>query len=163
MERTVPEAVLVVEVELVGRMAGEHLVHQLQRVRFSRVEDLLVWPCQLAARWSTTVLGVAILPREPRVEIWIRIFRTADMSSAPIHPRWIPLLRDTINANMAIDKGAISYAIATLDNGSTSLPSVPAPSPRVRFVVHRGFVNERRAGEDVSWSGQSIDRVICGD
>lgn len=72
------------------------------------------------------------------------------MTTTP-HAPWVNLLRDTINRNMAKSKDSISYAIATLDEGITSKPS-QSPSPRVRFVVHRGFVNERRTNEDLNWS-----------
>ncbi|KAI5479021.1 hypothetical protein MNV49_004303 [Pseudohyphozyma bogoriensis] len=43
---------------------------------------------------------------------------------------------------MKQNKASISYALSTADmNG-----------PRVRFVVHRGFLNERRPSEPTSWS-----------
>ena len=69
------------------------------------------------------------------------------------HPRWVNLLRETVNTNMKLSKDAITYAIATLDDGVTS-PAALSPAPRVRYVVHRGFVNERRPGEDPTWSGK---------
>ena len=43
---------------------------------------------------------------------------------------------------MKENKDLISYALATIDSDSKS--------PKVRYVVHRGFVNERRKDGDGS-------------
>lgn len=47
--------------------------------------------------------------------------------------KWTSLLRDSLNNSMKENTDSISYALAT-----------HAQTPSVRFVVHRGFVNERR-------------------
>ncbi|KAM0754367.1 hypothetical protein T439DRAFT_296751 [Meredithblackwellia eburnea MCA 4105] len=62
-------------------------------------------------------------------------------------PRWVELLQKSLDTSMEKDKGTISYALAT--------PALDGP--RVRMVVHRGFLNERRPGEDPSWSGNPAD------
>ncbi|KAL8276942.1 hypothetical protein RQP46_010670 [Phenoliferia psychrophenolica] len=64
------------------------------------------------------------------------------MTSRYIAPRWVDLVQDSLNKSMAKDPGQIAYALSSSsDNG-----------PRVRMVVHRGFLNERRPNEDPSWS-----------
>lgn len=55
------------------------------------------------------------------------------MTMAPA--RWTVLLREALEQSMKESGDSISYAIA-----SNAFPSTPS----VRFVVHRGFVNERR-------------------
>ncbi|KAK4698433.1 pyridoxamine 5'-phosphate oxidase, partial [Phenoliferia sp. Uapishka_3] len=63
-------------------------------------------------------------------------------ASQYVAPRWVGLLQDSLNKSMAKDPGQIAYALSSSsDNG-----------PRVRMVVHRGFLNERRSTEDPSWS-----------
>ncbi|SCV71240.1 BQ2448_2828 [Microbotryum intermedium] len=66
------------------------------------------------------------------------------MSSSNRAPRWSTLLRDSLDRSMKGNKDSISFAFTTLDavSGESS----------TRFVVHRGFVNERRSNEDSSWS-----------
>ncbi|KWU42125.1 hypothetical protein RHOSPDRAFT_36324 [Rhodotorula sp. JG-1b] len=58
-------------------------------------------------------------------------------------PAWVDRLRELLTANMKENKDLISYALAT-----TSVNDVQ--QPRVRYVVHRGFVNERRKEDDGS-------------
>ncbi|TNY22753.1 pyridoxamine 5'-phosphate oxidase-domain-containing protein [Rhodotorula diobovata] len=68
-------------------------------------------------------------------------------STAPALPAWVDKLRSTVTANLKENKDLISYALATHD---TATPHSDAPVPRVRYVVHRGFVNERRKEGDGS-------------
>lgn len=63
-------------------------------------------------------------------------------SSRPFSPRWVSLLQDSLNTSTAKDPSQIAYALS----------SSSASGPRVRMVVHRGFVNERRPNEDPNWS-----------
>ncbi|GAA6059845.1 hypothetical protein JCM10212_003757 [Sporobolomyces blumeae] len=56
-------------------------------------------------------------------------------------PRWVDSLRSTLTKNLKENKDLISYALATVDDQHR---------PRTRFVVHRGFVNERRKDSDGS-------------
>lgn len=67
------------------------------------------------------------------------------MSSSPKAlslPRWVDTLRSTLTKNLKENKDLISYAFATIDSQSKV--------PKVRYVVHRGFVNERRKDGDGS-------------
>ncbi|BGP54297.1 hypothetical protein JCM8202_000728 [Rhodotorula sphaerocarpa] len=65
-------------------------------------------------------------------------------------PSWVDQLRSLLNKNMKENKDLISYALATSgDAGSVQ--------PRVRYVVHRGFVNERRKDGDGSQNLVSDD------
>ncbi|GAA6017928.1 hypothetical protein JCM11491_001222 [Sporobolomyces phaffii] len=57
-------------------------------------------------------------------------------------PRWVDTLRSTLTKNLKENKDLISYAFASID--------VASGSPKVRYVVHRGFVNERRKDGDGS-------------
>ncbi|GAA5873338.1 hypothetical protein JCM1840_000030 [Sporobolomyces johnsonii] len=51
-------------------------------------------------------------------------------------PRWVDTLRTTLTHNLKENKDLISYAFASTDIASNQ--------PRTRYVVHRGFANERR-------------------
>jgi len=63
------------------------------------------------------------------------------MPSASINiPAWRSRLNECISKSMKENKDSISYAFSTIENGE----------PRCRFVVHRGFVNERRKEGDPS-------------
>lgn len=66
-------------------------------------------------------------------------------------PSWCNSLREHLNNAMKDNKDSISYCLATQTSDG----------PSVRFVVHRGYVNERRASEDESWSSElsAIRRV----
>lgn len=57
-------------------------------------------------------------------------------------PRWVDTLRSTLTKNLKENKDLISYAFATIDSDPNF--------PKVRYVVHRGFVNERRKDGDGS-------------
>ncbi|GAA5936140.1 uncharacterized protein JCM15063_002720 [Sporobolomyces koalae] len=57
-------------------------------------------------------------------------------------PRWVDNVRSTLTKNLKENKDLISYALATIDSDSHF--------PKVRYVVHRGFVNERRKDDDGS-------------
>jgi len=57
-------------------------------------------------------------------------------------PRWVDTLRSTLTKNLKENKDLISYAFASIDRESNY--------PKVRYVVHRGFVNERRKDGDGS-------------
>ncbi|BGP38628.1 hypothetical protein JCM10450v2_002578 [Rhodotorula kratochvilovae] len=59
-------------------------------------------------------------------------------------PAWVDKLRSLVTANLNQNKDLISYALATHDTAAD------APLPRVRYVVHRGLVNERRHDGDGS-------------
>ena len=67
--------------------------------------------------------------------------------AAPQLPSWVDTLRSKVTDNLKENKDLISYALATHD---TATPHSDAPVPRVRYVVHRGFVNERRKDGDGS-------------
>ncbi|GAA5967316.1 hypothetical protein JCM11641_000510 [Rhodosporidiobolus odoratus] len=60
-------------------------------------------------------------------------------------PSWAERLRQLVTNNLKQNKDLVSYAFATYDN-----PAVGAPHPHVRYVVHRGFTNERRKDGDGS-------------
>lgn len=64
-------------------------------------------------------------------------------------PIWAQLLRQNLSESMKQNKDSISYPLATIDQHSSPI------SPRVRFVVHRGFANERR--QDGDGSSNPID------
>lgn len=52
---------------------------------------------------------------------------------------------------MKENKDSISYSLATLALKShPHVPSISGPLPEARFVLHRGFVNERRSPPDGS-------------
>ena len=68
-------------------------------------------------------------------------------TSRYLAPRWVELLQDSLNKSMAKDAGQIAYALSSSDN----------TGPRVRMVVHRGFLNERRPKEDPAWSENPAD------
>jgi len=57
-------------------------------------------------------------------------------------PRWVDTLRSTLTNNLKENKDLISYAFASIDHKTNY--------PKVRYVVHRGFVNERRKDKDGS-------------
>ncbi|SCZ98270.1 BZ3500_MvSof-1268-A1-R1_Chr3-2g06262 [Microbotryum saponariae] len=59
-------------------------------------------------------------------------------------PRWSTLLRESLDRSMKENKDSISFALTTCEGESGESST--------RFVVHRGFVNERRSNEDSSWS-----------
>ncbi|GJN87416.1 hypothetical protein Rhopal_000365-T1 [Rhodotorula paludigena] len=59
-------------------------------------------------------------------------------------PRWVDVLRDLVTRNLKENKDLISYAFATHEGQAQNV------QPRVRYVVHRGFVNERRKDGDGS-------------
>ncbi|GAA5855535.1 hypothetical protein JCM8547_007878 [Rhodosporidiobolus lusitaniae] len=61
-------------------------------------------------------------------------------------PAWSSRLRDLVTANLKENKDLVSYAFSTYDKS----PSGEAVQPRVRYVVHRGLVNERRKEGDGS-------------
>ncbi|GAA5976157.1 hypothetical protein JCM10908_005401 [Rhodotorula pacifica] len=63
--------------------------------------------------------------------------------SAKALPAWVDKVRDLLTKNMKENKDLISYALATAG-------AQDALQPRVRYVVHRGFVNERRKEGDGS-------------
>ncbi|GAA5824749.1 hypothetical protein JCM3770_007143 [Rhodotorula araucariae] len=73
------------------------------------------------------------------------------MASPPHNPRplpaWVDRLRSLVTANLAENKDLISYAFATTD---ATTPTGQRACPRVRYVVHRGFANERRHRADGS-------------
>lgn len=56
-------------------------------------------------------------------------------------PQWKGMLNKTIAESMKQDKDSISYPFSTIG---------PDGGPKVRFILHRGFVNERRKEEDPS-------------
>ncbi|KAK9900658.1 hypothetical protein P389DRAFT_166115 [Cystobasidium minutum MCA 4210] len=56
-------------------------------------------------------------------------------------PEWKSKLQTAITENMKKDKDSISYPLSTIG---------PDGKPKTRFVLHRGFVNERRKEEDPS-------------
>jgi len=56
-------------------------------------------------------------------------------------PEWKSKLNNAISENMKKDKDSISYPLSTIG---------PDGGPKTRFVLHRGFVNERRKEEDPS-------------
>ncbi|GAA5836079.1 hypothetical protein JCM9279_002187 [Rhodotorula babjevae] len=68
------------------------------------------------------------------------------LDASPL-PSWVDNLRSKVTDNLKENKDLISYALATHD---TATPHSGAPVPRVRYVVHRGFVNERRKDGDGS-------------
>ncbi|GAA5948803.1 hypothetical protein JCM21900_005305 [Sporobolomyces salmonicolor] len=57
-------------------------------------------------------------------------------------PRWVDTLRTTLTHNLKENKDLVSYALASSD--------VASNQPRTRYVVHRGFANERRNAGDGS-------------
>ncbi|BGP23464.1 hypothetical protein JCM10295v2_002360 [Rhodotorula toruloides] len=57
-------------------------------------------------------------------------------------PQWVSELRGLVTRNLKENKDLVSYALASKD--------VDSMQPRVRYVVHRGFVNERRKDGDGS-------------
>ena len=63
-------------------------------------------------------------------------------ASRYVAPRWVELLQDSLNQSMSKDPGQIAFALASASDSG----------PRVRMVVHRGFLNERRPNEDLGWS-----------
>ncbi|GAA5863783.1 hypothetical protein JCM3774_001157 [Rhodotorula dairenensis] len=63
--------------------------------------------------------------------------------SAKALPAWVDKLRDVLTNNMKENKDLISYALATTSAHDSH-------QARVRYVVHRGFVNERRKQGDGS-------------
>ncbi|GAA96545.1 uncharacterized protein L969DRAFT_88145 [Mixia osmundae IAM 14324] len=80
--------------------------------------------------------------------------------STPTPCRWRKLLNEAVNENMKQNKDSISYCFSTVD---TLESSFSAGRPRSRFVVHRGFVNERRPKEERSWSKNSAGDELEGD
>ncbi|KDE04778.1 hypothetical protein MVLG_04832 [Microbotryum lychnidis-dioicae p1A1 Lamole] len=68
---------------------------------------------------------------------------TSSIASARTPP-WSTLLRESLDRSMKENKDSISFALTTCDGASGESST--------RFVVHRGFVNERRSNEDSSWS-----------
>lgn len=65
----------------------------------------------------------------------------ASSSSSYTTPEWKSKLNTAISENMKKDKDSISYPLSTIG---------PDGGPKTRFVLHRGFVNERRKEEDPS-------------
>lgn len=64
-------------------------------------------------------------------------------SNSP-QPEWKQLLASSIGENIKNEKSILYYAFSTVEPPS----SVHDPAkPHVRYVVHRGFVNEKRDGE----------------
>ncbi|KAM0788112.1 hypothetical protein ACM66B_001279 [Microbotryomycetes sp. NB124-2] len=61
---------------------------------------------------------------------------------------WVDRLKKSLDSSMAQTSDAITYALATYD---------AAAGPSSRFVVHRGFVNERRPREPIEWSRNTIE------
>ncbi|GAA5821330.1 hypothetical protein JCM11251_004574 [Rhodosporidiobolus azoricus] len=60
-------------------------------------------------------------------------------------PSWADRLRDLVTNNLKQNKDLISYALSSYDKSAGG-----SIQPRVRYVVHRGFVNERRKEGDGS-------------
>ncbi|CAO1636885.1 unnamed protein product [Parajaminaea phylloscopi] len=81
---------------------------------------------------------------------------TSDMAATQAIPRWKSIAQEGIaKAFKDGEKGSVLYqALSTVDPG-------PPPVPHVRYVVHRGFVNEQRSKEtksgvepfDKAWEG----------
>jgi len=63
-------------------------------------------------------------------------------------PVWRQRLNECLQKSMKENKDSISYPLATVDS---------LGHPQNRFVVHRGFVNERRKDEDPSDNDASED------
>lgn len=59
-------------------------------------------------------------------------------------PEWKQLLGDSISANIKDEKSILYYAFSTVEPPSSVHD---AAKPHVRYVVHRGFVNEKRDGD----------------
>lgn len=95
------------------------------------------------------VLTVSLLHFSlPRLDLQQRIMATANSP----YPRWKALIAQSIKDGMANkEKGVLYYALGTVDTsssgGSTSASANASavPTPHVRMVVHRGFVNEQRS------------------
>ncbi|PRQ73168.1 hypothetical protein AAT19DRAFT_15921 [Rhodotorula toruloides] len=66
---------------------------------------------------------------------------TATMKAQQL-PQWVSELRQLVTRNLKENKDLVSYALASKD--------IDSNQPRVRYVVHRGFVNERRKDGDGS-------------
>ncbi|GAA5884670.1 hypothetical protein JCM6882_005342 [Rhodosporidiobolus microsporus] len=60
-------------------------------------------------------------------------------------PAWADRLRDLVTKNLKENPALISYALASYDKSAGG-----SIQPRVRYVVHRGLVNERRKEGDGS-------------
>ncbi|BGP14601.1 hypothetical protein JCM10213_001948 [Rhodosporidiobolus nylandii] len=60
-------------------------------------------------------------------------------------PAWADRLRSLLTQNLKENKDLISYSLATYETTAAG-----AIQPRVRYVVHRGLVNERRKDGDGS-------------
>ncbi|SNX83781.1 related to tRNA dihydrouridine synthase [Melanopsichium pennsylvanicum] len=64
-------------------------------------------------------------------------------SNSP-NPAWKELLANSIGENIKNEKSILYYAFSTVEPPSSVHD---AAKPHVRYVVHRGFVNEKRDGE----------------
>ncbi|SJX63148.1 related to tRNA dihydrouridine synthase [Sporisorium reilianum f. sp. reilianum] len=64
-------------------------------------------------------------------------------SNSP-QPEWKEILANSIGENIKNEKSILYYAFSTVEQ-PTSVHD--AAKPHVRYVVHRGFVNEKRDGE----------------
>ena len=64
-------------------------------------------------------------------------------SNSP-QPEWKEILASTIGKNIKDEKSILYYAFSTVEPPSSVHD---AAKPHVRYVVHRGFVNEKRDGE----------------
>lgn len=64
-------------------------------------------------------------------------------SNSP-QPEWKQILADGIGDNIKNEKSILYYAFSTVEQPSSVHD---AAKPHVRYVVHRGFVNEKRDGD----------------
>jgi len=66
------------------------------------------------------------------------------------YPRWKKLISDSINAHIKDEKSILYFALSTITpagSASSSSSSSSHATPHVRYVVHRGFLNENRSSE----------------
>ncbi|KAE8230472.1 hypothetical protein CF326_g4524 [Tilletia indica] len=73
------------------------------------------------------------------------------MSGPGPHPRWKQLIQNSINTHIKDEKSILYHALSTLSpagsSSSSSSSAANSPVPHVRYVVHRGFLNENRSSK----------------
>ncbi|KAK0530781.1 tRNA-dihydrouridine synthase 2 [Tilletia horrida] len=71
-------------------------------------------------------------------------------AAAGPHPRWKQLIQQSINAHIKDEKSVLYHALATFSPAGVSPSGTAGPNaavPHVRYVVHRGFLNENRSSD----------------
>ncbi|KAK0542761.1 tRNA-dihydrouridine synthase 2 [Tilletia horrida] len=63
------------------------------------------------------------------------------------NPRWKQLIQNSINTHIKDEKSVLYHALSTFGPPNSSSSQAPASVPHVRYVVHRGFLNENRSSD----------------